>query len=262
MKTTLICFSGTGNSYYIAQKLCSELKDCQILMIPSLMETPTFTITEQVGFVFPVYKGFPPNLLPHFIEEVFQKQDLSPLKYLFLVTTRYLFQAYTFQAMEVLLKEAGAVVSYVNHIVMPNGYIPLFKAPSEEKIEQLYAEADQKVAEIAEDIREEVIRPPRRPPLSRFAINHVMIPIHRAFMDTALDFAVTDACTSCGLCYRMCPSANIEMKDGKPIFDRACTGCFGCYHRCPEHAIVFKTKKVREGYYPNPRSGYQVEYRS
>jgi len=60
----------------------------------------------------------------------------------------------------------------------------------------------------------------------------------------------------------MCPSANIEMKDGKPVFDRACTGCLGCYHRCPEHAIVFKTKKVREGYYPNPRSGYQVEYRS
>ncbi|MGE4454940.1 MAG: EFR1 family ferrodoxin [Sphaerochaeta sp.] len=262
MKTTLICFSGTGNSYYIAKQLCSELEDCQILMIPSLMESPNFTVTEQVGFVIPVYKGFPPNLVTHFLQEVFAKQDLQPLKYLFLITTRYLFQAYTYQAMEVLLKESGAALSYANHVVMPDGYIPLFKAPSEDTIDELYRKADAKVAEIASDIASEAIKPPGRPPFSRLAINHIMTPIHRAFMDTALDFAVTDACTSCGLCYRMCPSANIEMQNEKPVFDRACTGCLGCYHRCPEHAIVFKTKKVRKGYYPNERSGYQVEYRS
>src|SRR5690554_4732671 len=98
MKTTLICFSGTGNSYYVAKTLCETLEDCQVLMIPHLMRQEKFELTEQVGFVFPVYKGFPPNLVVHFIQELFSKQDLSAVKYLFQVATRYLFQAYSFQA--------------------------------------------------------------------------------------------------------------------------------------------------------------------
>ncbi|MDX9984558.1 EFR1 family ferrodoxin [Sphaerochaeta sp.] len=261
MKTTLICFSGTGNSYYIAKRLASELGDNQILMIPHLMQNQEFELTEQVGFVFPVYKGFPPNLVTHFIQEVFAKQDLSPIKYLFQVATRYMFQAYTFQAMDVVLKEAGALTSYVNHVVMPDGYVPLLSAPTEAKIDELYTKADRKIAQIAEDVKQEQIKLPFRPPFSRLAINHFMVPIHRSFMDTALDFSVTDACISCGLCYRMCPSFNIEMVDGKPEFDRACTGCLGCYHRCPAQAIVFK-QKVKSGRYPNPRSTYTVEYRT
>ncbi|WP_293891837.1 EFR1 family ferrodoxin [Sphaerochaeta sp. UBA5856] len=260
MKTTLICFSGTGNSYYIAKRLASELGDCRILMIPHLMQNQAFELTEQVGFVFPVYKGFPPNLVTHFIQEVFAKQDLGPVKYLFQIATRYMFQAYTFQAMDVVVREAGAITSYVNHVVMPDGYVPLLAAPTEGKIDELYAKADRKIAEIAKDIKQEQIRLPFRPPFSRLAINHFMVPIHRAFMDTALDFTVTDACISCGLCYRMCPSFNIEMVNGKPEFDRACTGCLGCYHRCPTQAIVFK-QKVKSGRYPNPRSTYTVEYR-
>ena len=262
MKTTLICFSGTGNSYYIAKRLSEEIQDCQILMIPHLMREERFELTEQVGFIFPVYKGFPPNLVVHFIQEVFAKQDLSPIKYLFTVATRYLFQAYTFQAMDVVLKEAGAMASYVNHVVMPDGYVPLLAAPTEEKIASLYAQAENKIALIAADIKNEKIDPPRRPLFSRLAINLIMVPIHRAFMDTPQYFAVTDACISCGLCYRMCPSANIEMVQGKPVFDRACTGCLGCYHRCPTQAIVFKGKRVKPGRYPNPRAGYDLEYRN
>ena len=261
MKTTLICFTGTGNSYYSAQRLASELGDCQVLMIPHLMQNQEFELTEQVGFVFPVYKGFPPNLVIHFIQEVFAKQNLNPVKYLFQVATRYLFQAYTFQAVDVVLKEAGAVTSYVNHVVMPDGYVPLLAAPTEAKIGKLFAKADLKIAQIAKDIAQEQIRLPFRPPLSRLVINHFMVPIHRGFMDTALDFEVTNACISCGLCYRMCPSFNIEMVDGKPEFDRACTGCLGCYHRCPTQAIVFK-QKVKSGRYPNPRSTYTMEYRN
>jgi hypothetical protein len=133
MKTTLICFPGTGNSYYIAKRLASELGDCRILMIPHLMQNQAFELTEQVGFVFPVYKGFPPNLVTHFIQEVFAKQDLGPVKYLFQIATRYMFQAYTFQAMDVVLREAGAITSYVNHVVMPDGYVPLLAAPTEGK---------------------------------------------------------------------------------------------------------------------------------
>ncbi|WP_332448150.1 EFR1 family ferrodoxin [Sphaerochaeta sp.] len=261
MRTTLFCFTGTGNSYYIAKRLAEELGDSEVRMIPSLMDGQPIEMTEQVGFVFPVYKGFPPNLVSHFIQEIFAKQDLSPIKYLFLVSTRYKFGAYTFQAMETLLREAGALVSYANHLTMPDGYVKLLAAPSEQKVDELYGKAETKLKGIALDIKAEKLRLPLRPPFSRLAINHFMLPIHRAFLDGALDFRVTDACTSCGLCYRMCPSDNIEMQEGKPSFDRACTGCLGCYHRCPAQAIEF-TYRVKPGRYPNTRSTYHMEYRT
>ncbi len=262
MKTTLLCFSGTGNSYYLATRLANHLQDCQVVMIPSLMGGASFPLTEQVGFIFPVYKGFPPNLVLHFIEEVFSKLDLSPVKYLFLVASHYRFQGYALQAMDIVLREAGALAGYATSVVMPDGYVPMIKVPDEKTIDSLYRKADQKIAKIADDIVSEVIRPARRPPFSRLAINHFMGAVHRSAMDTALQFSVTDACTSCGLCYRMCPSANIEMQNGKPVFDRACTGCLGCYHRCPTQAIVFTTRKVKPGRYTNPRSGYHMEYRT
>ncbi len=262
MKTTLICFSGTGNSYYVANQLAQELGDTQVLMMTSLLQNPEAELTEQVGFVFPVYKGFPPNLVMHFIQEIFADMDLSPVKYLFMVVTRYMFIGYTFQAMDVVIKEAGALCSYMNYVQMPDGFVPIFKAPTEPKIGDLYTKAEAKIKAIASDIQSEAIKLPFRPPFSRLAINHIMPMIHHISMDYAQDeFTVTDACTSCGVCYRMCPSENIEMQNGKPVFDRMCTNCLGCYHRCPTQAIVFK-KQVKPGRYPNRRSSYNLEYRS
>lgn len=261
METTIFCFSGTGNSYYVAAQLATQLENCTVRMIPSLMDAETLPLTEQVGFVFPVYKGFPPNQVREFLEEVFAKQDLSPIKYMFLVATRYKFQAYTFGAMELLLREAGCLYSYANHVVMPDGYVPLLKAPTEARIEKLYATADEKIAMIADDIKQERFRLALKLPFTRFVLNTFMDPVHRMGKAVSQDFLVTDACTSCGLCYRTCPSGNITMIGGKPQFGEECVGCLGCYHRCPTQAIVFN-HKVHSGRYPNKKSGYHEEYRN
>lgn len=49
-----------------------------------------------------------------------------------------------------------------------------------------------------------------------------------------------DACISCGLCARQCPTSAIEMQDGKPVWVKSsCTLCLGCFHRCPAAAIDY-----------------------
>jgi len=48
---------------------------------------------------------------------------------------------------------------------------------------------------------------------------------------------ITSECTSCGLCARKCPTGNISMKDGKPIFAKSCVFCFRCVYACPAHAM-------------------------
>ncbi|MHB8781480.1 MAG: DUF362 domain-containing protein, partial [Candidatus Geothermincolia bacterium] len=46
------------------------------------------------------------------------------------------------------------------------------------------------------------------------------------------------ACTSCGVCAAQCPTGAIEMREGRPHFDReACVGCYCCYELCSQRAI-------------------------
>lgn len=261
MKTTIFCFSGTGNSNYVAQSLASRLEDCQLLMIPSLMDGQSFGLTEQIGFVVPVYKGFPPEMVLQFIRDILSQKDLSEVKYIFLIATRYAYQAYTLRAMELELRKIGAIASYANQVQMPDGYVKLLAAPTEQKIDSIYAKTDRKLEKIAEHIRQEKFRFPMSLPFSRIAIAGPMNIVFRASREVALDFTVTDACTACGLCYRLCTTGNIIWDGGKPSFGRACTECLRCYHRCPVQAIQFN-QKVKPGRYPNPRAGYDVEYRT
>jgi len=45
-------------------------------------------------------------------------------------------------------------------------------------------------------------------------------------------------CTSCMICWKFCPEACIEIRDGKPYIDHDyCKGCAICIEECPIKAI-------------------------
>lgn len=53
-------------------------------------------------------------------------------------------------------------------------------------------------------------------------------------------FYATDNCISCGLCEKLCPDTVIQMKEGKPTWNRGhCTHCMSCIQNCPKKAIEF-----------------------
>ena len=68
-----------------------------------------------------------------------------------------------------------------------------------------------------------------------------------------------DKCVSCGRCEKLCPMANIEMKDGLPVFGKNCIGCTACSFNCPEDAIsigVLNAWRVNGAYkFAPPREG-------
>lgn len=261
MKTTIFCFSGTGNSYYVATKLASLLGDTTVVMMAEAAKADTIEMTERVGFVFPNYGGFPPAPVRQFVEEVFARQDLLPIQYAFIVGTRNRFGGYSIVAAELMLQKVGCLSSYSNHVSMPTGYVPLAKVPDQQTVDRIYAKADARIARIAEEIRAEKLKVTVKPLFAKLAIFRMMPVVHLAANDfSRSSFRVTDRCTGCGLCYRMCPEGNITMEEGKPIFGDRCAGCLGCYHRCPSRAIEFN-KRVHPGQYRNERAGYHVEYR-
>ena len=58
------------------------------------------------------------------------------------------------------------------------------------------------------------------------------------FKKASREFDVSDKCTACGTCVRVCPRANIILDSKKPIFSDNCEFCHACIQWCPEFAIT------------------------
>jgi ferredoxin len=58
----------------------------------------------------------------------------------------------------------------------------------------------------------------------------------------AQNFIVSDKCTNCGICEKICPVKNINVSD-KVSFDDNCLCCLGCLHLCPQNALHSKKEK-------------------
>lgn len=50
-------------------------------------------------------------------------------------------------------------------------------------------------------------------------------------------FTVSAAYNGCGICARVCPVDNIEMADGRPVWQNRCENCLACVNWCPREAI-------------------------
>jgi flavodoxin/ferredoxin len=48
---------------------------------------------------------------------------------------------------------------------------------------------------------------------------------------------VSEACNGCGYCAINCPSGNISMKEGHPMFATKCFLCMNCLYSCPQKAL-------------------------
>ena len=66
-------------------------------------------------------------------------------------------------------------------------------------------------------------------------------------------FLVTSDCISCGTCQQVCPSGNIILKNGKPVFQHHCENCLACLHWCPKNAIEWKKTTIKKQRYHHPQ---------
>lgn len=63
-------------------------------------------------------------------------------------------------------------------------------------------------------------------------------------------FSVSEKRNGCGICSKVCPAGNIDMKNGKPEWTHHCENCLACCNFCPQKAISGISQK--DYYYLNP----------
>jgi ferredoxin len=248
MSTTIYWFSGTGNSLYVAKMLAAEIGDTELIHITGNAPIPEAVggNGNKIGFVFPSYYGDLPRLVRAFIEKlnILQKTDL------FTVITMGGFGQGSIAAMEKLLLTKGLTLRYGVGVRMPANYImkydpATFGSKSDARVIKKLNKADKQIHKIANGIITDSHKIKKSPITSKT--------LYTDIESLDKDFAVTEKCTACGLCEKVCPVNNIKFVNDRPVWQSHCEHCVACISWCPVAAIEYGEATKTRTRYRNPK---------
>ena len=238
----IFCFSGTGNSRYIARRIAEVLQDAVIdlnVKIKAKDYTP-IQAGRNVIVVAPTYAW----RIPRIVSEWFSRTELTGAERIWFVMDcgGEIGNAAAYNRRLAEQKH----LSYMGtaQIVMPENYIAMFQAPQAAQARRIVKRAEPVIADVIACIQAEKPFPiPRNNLYDRFMSGPVN-PIFYRFCVKARAFQADDSCIGCGKCAEKCPMNNIKLKDGKPVWGRECTHCMACICYCPKEAIEYGKKSV------------------
>ncbi len=246
-------YSGTGNTKLIAEMLAESFmsNDIEINLVDIedvLVGRAELEVAYNViGIGHPVISFRAPKVVRKFIKLM----PASAGKKIFLFKTAgdpsKINNAASIQLIE-HLTEKGYHVFYDSLIAMPSNFFISYR-PS--LIKQLLNRAEQRVAEIAQDIinmksKQLVVKPWLKALTQKI---HFYEEKYGA-PTFGKGFQISEACNLCGLCVEKCPAQNITVESGQLDFEDRCEMCMRCLYNCPQRAISNRYKFVvlKDGY--------------
>lgn len=256
MKINICYFTSTGNTLWLAQKTQNyfENEGHVVKLFEIVKDDGKFLFDcDLTGIFYPVWGSTLPDPFRDFIAGL--EEDSREGKKMFLVGNCAIFTGDTGMYWKRILESKGFNVFFVDHLVMPmNVNVPQFnfwKVPDEEKKKKILNRAQKKLERICTEILSHRKRIDGISPLGMLGGWG-----QRTFYDDALRvwkgmFSIDrERCTSCRLCFRMCPVENIQMSaDGLPAFADRCIFCMKCYNLCPVNAVLIGKKSADDEKY-------------
>jgi ferredoxin len=229
----ILYFTGTGNSLAVAKRIGGEL-----LSIPQEICKKEVTYADDaIGLIFPEYYGSLPKMVGYFIERAKFETD-----YLFAVATCGSGAGMVLSDLQKIAEAHNIQFDYLNTLVMVDNFLPVFDIESEiKKLPEKRTEEN--LSQIVDDIKK---RKEYIPSISLKA--KAMAPLMKKMLQNKVEeysaqgFVVSDGCTLCGICAKVCPTANISVSE-KITFSDKCESCYACVHACPQTAIHLKKEK-------------------
>lgn len=233
----ILYFSGTGNSEYTAAKIGEQIQDETVNLFKKIREHDYTDMYSERPWVIcaPTYAWRMPRILQKWLTNT----ELKGSKDIYFILTcggnignagKYAHKLSISKGMNYL----GCIP-----VLMPENYIALFNAPANEKAQEIIRQADYKIAEAAELIKNKETYPQPQltivDKLSSGIVNDIFYPL----FVRAKKFYATDSCISCGKCVKVCPLENICLEKGRPVWGNNCTHCMSCICRCPAEAIEY-----------------------
>lgn len=230
---TIFYFTSTGNCLYVAKRIGGDL--CSV---PQMMKTNTYEFKDDaIGLVFPTYGFGMPRIVRRFLEKASWEAN-----YTFAIATYGNLTGAVLPNLERFAAERGKKFDYMNTLLMVDNYLPNYKI--EDQLAKLPEKRiEEQLAQIVGDINNRKTNKPTATFSQKLSTALIQAGAN-AFMNgkNAQNYIVNERCTKCGICSKVCPTANIEVKD-QVIFQEHCEACLGCVHLCPQNAIHLKNEK-------------------
>lgn len=231
-------FTATGNSLYVAKKLSENP-----ISIPQVKQGSSFE-DDVIGIVSPVYCGEIPKAVLNFLKNSSFKAD-----YLFMILTYGKDDSdsaeYTFKQ----CKRFGLNFDFIATVKTVDNYLPAFDMAEEMKIEK---KTEEQLAEILCSIERK--KRGVSPATDKGRKLHKQVAFMNRLVPSLNDgsaLKITEKCTGCGICEKVCPVGNIAVTDGKARrVNKKCEFCLACIQNCPNGAIALKRER-------NPKARYR-----
>lgn len=236
--------SGTGNTKHCTEKLVNLLDEtAQVIPIESEAALKLLSQHKTIILGYPIQYSNIPVMVRDFIT---YHTELWKGKQVLCLVTMGLFSGDGAGCSARLLRRCGAKVLGGIHLKMPDSIcdVGLLKKPPEEN-RALIAAANKKLERWAERIRagdypQEGLHFYNR--LAGFFGQRLWFyGKTRAYTDK---LKISEVCTSCGLCVRLCPMDNLRLDGQRVVSVDRCTMCYRCVNSCPTKAITLLGKKV------------------
>lgn len=235
-------YTGTGNSLYVAKQM-----EEKIYSIPQELKKKKLYYEDSViGIVAPIYAGELPKTVRKFIEQAAFKTD-----YFYMLLTYGNRDSVAGVWCEKFCRDHGIKVDYIKTIKMVDNYLPGFDMEEQVSIDK---KVNQQLELAKDDINKRVRFIPQPTPEGKEAYKNVQ----KRFADhpelnNGETIQMTDRCTGCSICQKVCPIGNIVVENGQAKrLSKTCDFCLACVQNCPFKAIDLQVDKNPQSRYRHP----------
>lgn len=243
-------FSGTGNSLSVAKEIADRLTNTDLVRIDFTILQKRFSIEtyDQIGVVFPVYSYHMPKLVVEFLKML----QFNPNQYVFGVVTYGAVVGEAMKDLRDLVREQGGVLAAEFKVRMPGNCIIEYTAYPSVIQKRLLSKQGSHVKEIIDGVEQNKKTSRINPNLFAKVFSKTAKKRFQSYRETAKHFCVTNGCTRCGICKKVCPANNIIIHNGIPSWGDNCEACMACIQWCPANTIQFGKKTITRTRYHHP----------
>ena len=242
-KAVIFYFSGTGNTWWVAEKIKKQLDSRNINAYTVSVEKTDakkadwwIKSADLVFFGWPVYGSDMPETMKKFVDALL---PVERGKHIHTFCTQAVFSGDGAWMYHRHFKSKGLTIDSAQHFIMPSNISSfrwIFAPPDDKTAEKIMKRCEARVERYVTGLLtgKSRIRGKYSYPLGILQRAPV-----RLFLDRFRSMVGVDKsrCIKCGICAQICPADNIKM-NGCPEFSGRCALCFRCYALCPQSAIT------------------------
>ncbi|MGN1182972.1 MAG: EFR1 family ferrodoxin [Faecalibacillus sp.] len=244
----ILYFSGTGNSRFVAKHLGKILEDEVVSLNDILNQTTQKSFYSEKPFVFVTPSHM--SRMPLKVENYLMNSHFEGNKNAYFIFTAGQAIGNASHYCHKICQKHHLIDQGTTAIQMPANYVVMYDVLDKKEATTKVQEIIPAIEKIGKTIKNNDIL--KNDQLRGHKMFGAFAPVFHTVMVSAKKFKINGACIGCKKCVEICPLNNIQLIEGKPVWNDQCMHCMACISICPQEIIQYGNKtKNRKRYYLN-----------